>query len=383
MVGSGPAGAACALRLARAGVATMLLDHRSFPREKLCGEYLNYGAVAELTELGVAPELASVVSPLRGMRLFAHGERAAFAFTSPAWSIPRAVLDERLRNAALRAGAVPVEGRLRRLTLVTLGVVLHVEDASGERSDIHARYVIGADGMHSAVARLCNLTLPERHAPFAIGGHHDAIPLEGWIEMYTSPRGYLALNPVDAEHANAVVVMDRAQLAHARGRLGDEIVRFSHELSGGARVLQDSRFHGRRSAIGPLDHRTVRPIYDRVLLVGDAANFVDPFTGQGIFLALLGARHAAAAVAKALANPYARRRAWEQYAHTLARSVAERKRIALMMRLLSQGRSIARRAASALRSRPEDFAFLIDAVCARVTSESPVDLIHAVGRVLR
>jgi menaquinone-9 beta-reductase len=382
VIGSGPAGAACALRLARMGASVALVDEREFPREKLCGEYLNLGTIRELRELGLAEELEGAATELHGMRLFVHDEIASFPISPPAWSIARTVLDERLRAAALVAGAQPLHGRLTGIRVGDAGVALHLRDREGASRVIGVRYVVGADGMRSTVARLCRLTKPPANELFAIGGHHPTMSLGKWIEIYISPRGYLALNPLDERAANAVFVMSREHLTRASRALRDELARFSDTLTRGTHVIDNVEFDARRHAIGPLTHRTIRPTHERVLLVGDAAAFIDPFTGQGIYLALTGARLAARAIAGTLEDPDREREAWLEYARALGSAVGERELVASMMRAFLRWRLVTRRAARALRRRPGEFTFLIDAVCAKQKA-TPLGLAAAVGQVLR
>ncbi|MGH7717041.1 MAG: NAD(P)/FAD-dependent oxidoreductase, partial [Vulcanimicrobiaceae bacterium] len=227
IVGSGPAGAACALGLARLGIAVALIDERVFPRTKACGEYLNSGAVNELRELGLGATLALHATPLRGMRLTAHDELAEFRFAQEAWSMPRRTLDDAIRSAALQAGARAVRGRFRTLRQNDDSVMITVAIDDDESHEIRARYLIGADGMRSAVARACTLWVPSRGERYATGGHYRGVALDRWIEMYASPLGYLALNPLDADVANVMFVVSRAQLLQSRGALSTELARFS------------------------------------------------------------------------------------------------------------------------------------------------------------
>jgi menaquinone-9 beta-reductase len=383
VAGSGPAGAACALRLARAGVSVALIDRRTFPREKLCGEYLNLGAVRELRDLEIGETLLSLAQTLDGMRLYAHDECAEFRLPSQAWSIPRTVLDAELHDAAVQAGAHPVHGRVRNVEFTQSGVNVRSYDASGEMYDLHSKYLVGADGMQSTVARLCGLSQRIVEERYAIGAHYRGVDLGRWIEMYASPNEYVALNPLDAHSANAVFVLRKEHLIAARDRLLDELTAFSQEVTRGRRTLHADGFETRCHAIGPLAHRTVRPTRERVLLAGDAAAFVDPFTGQGVYLALAGARDAAAAILSALAQPERERAAWRDYESAIGARLTERRRVAVMMKWMLALRFAARRAARAMRTRPDDFAPLIEAVSGNREAPGPLALAAAIGSVLR
>lgn len=383
IAGSGPAGAACALRLARAGASAILIDQREFPRDKLCGEYLNLGAIRELQDLRLSDILLPMSQPLDGMRLFAHGESATFALPAQAWSIPRTILDAEIRDAALRAGAQTLHGRVRSIEARESELGIEVVDASGEPRTMRARYLVGADGMRSTVGRLCALTAPVNEQRFAVGAHYRGVELGRWIEMYASPHEYIALNPLDATSANAVFVLHKQRLHAAKGRLYEELAAFSAAVTGGRRPLAESGFQSKCHAIGPLAHRTIRPIAPRVLLVGDAAAFVDPFTGQGVYLALAGARDAAAAILSALQHEQNEPGAWERYAAALRRRIAERRRVALMMKAMLGIRFAARRAARALRARPHDFVTLIDAVCGNRETPDTLRLAAEIGKALR
>ncbi len=188
-----------------------------------------------------------------------------------------------------------------------------------------ARLVIGADGLRSVVARrIAGTPRGGREAGVRAAGaalrphgrpsapwlsrlafvaHVEDVPgLDGFAEMHVSDAGYVGLNRIGAGLANVALVVPAALGARARGRVDswmfDELERFP-----GVRGRVDRRRVTRRVlATGPFAYRARRVITDGALLVGDAADFFDPFTGEGITSALRGARLAADVAAGALAD---------------------------------------------------------------------------------
>ena len=137
VVGAGPAGSATALELVRRGFAVTLVERAHFPRRKVCGEYLNAGALAALESLGLASAARALGSPLRGVRLVAPGTEAIeLRFPAPVLALPRADLDALLLQAALAAGARLVQARAEELVVDAgrvAGVVVR-DDAAGRRA---------------------------------------------------------------------------------------------------------------------------------------------------------------------------------------------------------------------------------------------------------
>lgn len=381
VVGSGPAGAATAAYLAEAGVDTLLIDHRRFPRSKACGEYLNELAVARLAELGVAARLRSQAAILRGMRLHAHHESVEFPFERELWSLPRTVMDDAIRRRAISAGAQPLTARVLSVEDEAQSVVLHLRDERGVKRAVRAAYAVGADGMHSTVARR---KIPDTAGiRFAVGGHYRiGTSLEGWVEMFRTPVGYLALNPLAGGNANAMCVV-RAEALHSwRHDVEGAIRDFSAEASNGRRTLEPHARDGERVSIGPLvPFERVATEKHRVL-VGDAAAFLDPFTGQGIAFALTGASLASAALVRVLRQNDSQ--ALLEYGQSIARFVRERRRVAQLIEVVLQQRILAHIAAHRVRESPSLTRALVELVAGTSRDESPLlALTHLAGAALR
>ncbi len=273
-------------------------------------------AVRLLDRLGVVPDLeAAGAVALAGTTVVApHGSRLTGLFCEatprpfrPAGlSLPRRILDARLVQAAREAGAevrerTRVEGLLHDQGAVA-GVLVRGPD--GRHSPIRARLTIGADGLGSLVARRIGRrisTLPRR---VALVAHVSGVRGMGaTAEMHVGAGGYVGLNRIGGDLYNVALVVPQVLAAGARG---DARSFFFAALEGfpGVRGRVDRHRLEREVLVtGPFASRAGRVTTDGALLVGDAADFFDPFTGQGIYSALRGAEMAADTACGALERP--------------------------------------------------------------------------------
>ena len=370
IVGAGPAGSATALLLARDGIEVRIIERARFPRRKVCGEYLNSGAVDALARLGVLASVAAVAAPLRGVRLVASGAPAVtLPFSRPACACARDVLDALLLDAAVAAGAVVERARVEDLILEggrCEGVRVRTDD--GALEDRRAGIVVGADGIGSVVARKLGLTKPlRRGARYAVGGHYAGFgALDEHVEMYVGTGAYFALNPLSEISANVMVVVPKQRLAEWSRDVDAGLGGAAAALGRGVRSFEGATRLGPRVSIGPLAHDVRRTSVPGAVLVGDAAGFLDPFTGQGIFLALTGAEHAAAAIAPALRDPAREVAAFAEYGRWRTRDLTWRRRLCKTVALLVDVPPLARRAARGLARFPDAGATLIDAVAGAI-----------------
>lgn len=373
VVGGGPAGSATALLLARAGVAVRIVERARFPRTKVCGEYLNAGAVEALARLGLVDAVRVASEPLRGVRIFAAGAvPIALAFARPALACARSRLDAILLDAAIGAGATVALGRVEELLFADGRCAgARVRDEGGALSDLRARCVIGADGAGSFVARRLGLTRARKASGrYAIGGHYDGFAsLQQYVEMYVGAGGYFALNPLSERHANVMVVVPKQRLAAWSRDVDAGVGGAAAALGRGVRSFEGATRIGARVASGPLAHDVRSATAHGALLVGDAAGFLDPFTGQGVMLALTGAERAAQAVLASLHGSPPAGSAFEAYARWRARDVFWRKRLGASIAMLVDHPPLARRAALRLRRAPDVGAALVDALSGTVPPE--------------
>ncbi|MFQ5961533.1 MAG: NAD(P)/FAD-dependent oxidoreductase [Candidatus Methylomirabilales bacterium] len=348
VVGGGPAGSAAAILLARAGLQVCLLEKGTFPREKPCGEYLSPGCVPLLHRLGVMDALEAVgPQPIRGMRI--EGPRGTVVTgTYPGdgvplhgYAIPRYRLDALLVEAARRAGVTCLEGwrvvDLIRKGRRVAGVVAASEDGA---QPFHASITIGADGRNSVVARRLKLFArhPSHRKVALVQRFQTAAALGDLGEVYLGRGGYCILNPQGAGTVNVGVVVDQRDLPLHQPWEG-----VFHDLLHAYPQVQ-AKLNGARPlnplwVLGPLASRAKRVAGKGFLLVGDAAGYYDPLTGEGIYQALRGAELAATSVAEALRKRDMTARTLRRYAAAYHREFAPKDRVCqILQQIVSRPR---------------------------------------------
>lgn len=345
IVGGGPAGACTAIRLAMGGTRVLLVEQKKFPRHKLCGEFISpeclehfaqVGALDSMAAAGGVKILETIFYTQRGRSLsvpskwFGARSAAAADNASTALGLSRAEMDSRLLLRAREAGVEVCEetqatNLIKEVNRVA-GVSLKMNGTEVRR--VYARVTIDATGRTRALSRLLekeeNRAMPKpRAALVAFKAHLEgARNTDGQCEIYSYRGGYGGLSSVENNLGNLCFIVSASDVKRCgsdAGRVMREVVsqnkRAAYAL-GNARVVSAwlsvalEKFG--RSALAPADG---------LLAIGDAASFIDPFTGSGMLMALESGEVAAQTILGFL--PQLRRRANESLT-TLAREYEER-----------------------------------------------------------
>lgn len=311
IVGGGPAGSVAATVLARAGVRVLIVDRARFPREKLCGDSLNPGALALLRRLGMVSDIERCGLPIDGMLVTGEGG-VAIDGLYPAGlvgrSISRTALDWSLLQQATAAGAALETGVAVRHAIVEGTSVAGVATGTnGTEHALRARVTIAADGRRSVLAFGLGLARqPPRPRRWAIGAYMtDVTGTSSRGEMHIRLGRYIGVAPLPGGLTNVCLVVPVSGVSGGNGAsdFANPEALLRAELARDER-LRD-RFSSARLArppivLGPLAVDATGAQLDGLLLAGDASGFVDPMTGDGMRFAIRGGELAAESALEAL-----------------------------------------------------------------------------------
>lgn len=296
VIGAGPAGTVASYLLAREGLKTLLVDAKAFPRDKVCGGCMNSRAIATLKQVGLLPALEKCQPAEIGAIEIMQGSRSCYLNLPRAVGVSRAVLDQSLAEAAREAGATFVPETRAQVLPVDGEPVRHVRLTSKLETTVEAaKIVVACDGLgRSSLRPLSEEVKSHTHRASHIGlgavfegDRAGKLCPNGRIRMIVAREGYVGLARCEQSRVCLAAAVQPEALAEAGSParllgnlLGSAGVDAKDALSSPSNLVQGTL---------PLTQRPSSVAAQRLLLVGDSAGYVEPFTGEGMAAAIAGA----------------------------------------------------------------------------------------------
>jgi flavin-dependent dehydrogenase len=312
IAGGGPAGASAAIHLAMRGARVLLVEQKKFPRPKLCGEFISPECALHFERLKVDAEMsAAQPSQLRTTVFYSRNGRNVrvpsswFETNAVALGLSRAEMDERLLRRAARAG-VDVSEDTQAVNLITeqqtvCGLTVK---QNGRESAYRAAVVMDATGRNRALTRKLQpqRARHERRPMVAFKAHFENSQIEpAACEIYFYRGGYGGLSSIEGGLSNLCFIAS-ARDVRASGADADRVMRnVVCQNKRAALTLEHARLHSPWLAVSleGFGRGSLAPM-NGLVAIGDAASFIDPFTGSGMLMALESGELAALTIAESL-----------------------------------------------------------------------------------
>jgi flavin-dependent dehydrogenase len=299
VVGAGPAGSTLAALLARRGYSVALIDRDTFPRDKLCGEFLSYDAMPIVDALGLRDELDAHAAPeITHCRIAGRHRNYEFDFPHPARGVSRMLLDDALFRRAVAAGSQAITGTASEVTR---------DGVTFDGGTVRARVVAGAWGRWGRFdQQLGRAFVRDRsHRNFGFKRHYrkPGGTGVGTIELYSFKRSYLGVNDVEGGITNICGLVHADRLQGLKGRWDA----FIETIRAEEQPLEDLYARHIPAQEGflssePVIFRSRSAVEEGIFMIGDASGVIDPLTGNGMAMALQSALVAAPFIAAVLEN---------------------------------------------------------------------------------
>ena len=288
IVGGGPVGLAAAINARLKGLTACVFERKSGVVDKACGEGIMPGGIVQLADLGVRLQKRR---PFVGIRYLKGDDPSVYADGyfpgKPGYGVRRLELHQRLLERADELGVV------RRAETAK---DVHVEDDTVSINGISGRYLLAADGLNSPLRKRFGLDGGLTNNPrYGMRQHFKAKPWSNQVEVYWSEHGEAYVTPVDDDTVGVAFLFRKPG---AFDQLMASLPHLSAKLGAPASALRGA---------GPFNRRARKRVSGRLLLIGDAAGYLDPLTGEGISLGIRSAALAIDSIASGDVEGYERR----------------------------------------------------------------------------
>lgn len=317
IIGGGPAGLATAIHVARAGLTAAVFERQPLPADKACGEGVMPYGVRALERMGVRelidPRSAKAFGGIR--YIDASGATAEATLKSPGLGVRRLALSTALAQRARAVGAQLFErSQVAEFEVHAQGVALQTSSGA-----VEAQLLVAADGLHSPTRKKLGLQLAATaKVRYGLRQHFRVEPWCDCVEVHIADGVEAYVTPVGAEHVGVGFLWEKDSEKSSVEAMLARFPRLSERL-------RSAETESTPRGAGPFVQVVKAPVANRVVLIGDAAGYVDAITGEGLSMAFESAELLAAVLPRALAAgaqadslaPYARgyRRAFKRYAN--------------------------------------------------------------------
>jgi flavin-dependent dehydrogenase len=334
IIGAGPAGSTLAALLAARGRGVALIERDTFPRDKLCGEFLSYDALPLLDNLGVLNTIEGHGAPsITHCRVIGRRHIYEFDFPRAARGVSRMLLDDLLFRTAIARGALGMEGRTAT-SLAPDAVMLD------DGSVVRARVLAGGWGrwgrFDQQLAR--GFVRDREHRNFGFKRHYRAVREEraasrNVIELYSFRRGYLGVADVEDGVTNVCGLVHASRLEHHKGKWDAFVEQIREEetplnaMYAGLTPAQETFLSSE-----PVIFRARSAVEHGIFMLGDASGVIDPLTGNGMAMAIQSAFLAAPYIERALDDrSHAEDEYRQRHRETFAPRIAWSRRVAYFL----------------------------------------------------
>jgi flavin-dependent dehydrogenase len=328
IAGAGPAGSSLAIRLAQAGFDVTLVERERFPRQKLCGEFISPECLRHFLDLGVASGmLAAGGDRIFETRFFEIGGKSTvvpsswFGSAEFALSLSRAEMDHQLLQRARAVGVTVIDGASVTGLELDSGNIssLKIRDDNGEARTLAADIYVDATGRSRILSKFVKKSYDSRNGqttkPFLVGfkTHLRDVDLpKGYCELYSFPHGYAGLSNVEGGLANICFLIEAVSVRTLGSDASLILERAIRKNRRAAVTLADASPANDWLAVSIDSFGTRAPVSARNLFsIGDAASFIDPFTGSGMVMAFESAEIFAGVVMRSSLDVDAIRREYD------------------------------------------------------------------------